>query len=372
MKTPLSFLILLLLLIAGSIVLLMVSKVPTPHDPQPFATYERHYVNLKSISDADALPLEKRIELLYLTGALHEQILRTPLQNVQSSQKLDHILSVTQAKIAQIQQQYPDAPWQLFEGELAQMTNTAHLFLDLQTSPLQHRQPWGVIITLLLGALSGIALYITMIHSQRALSVTLQEQKRHQGELDHRLGEHQNDLLLIQSLQSDLTDALHRLQEAEKTTLKAKTYHDDQQHVIEHERQTHEEQCDALRSRYKNLQEEHAALQEEYAALRVGQQSKEYEQEELETLLSTLDTQVEAVNEALGVIDDIADQTSLLALNAAIEAARAGENGRGFAVVADEVRQLAERTQSHLGHINQTTAQMSASASKLRSLKRRS
>lgn len=64
------------------------------------------------------------------------------------------------------------------------------------------------------------------------------------------------------------------------------------------------------------------------------------------------------MEQIMGIVTNIANQTNLLSLNAAIEAARAGEAGKGFGVVAGEVRNLSEQTKesaTNVASLLQTT-----------------
>jgi methyl-accepting chemotaxis protein len=74
-----------------------------------------------------------------------------------------------------------------------------------------------------------------------------------------------------------------------------------------------------------------------------GRQSGEAVSRAIEAM-TNIQKSSDEIGKIIGVIDEIAFQTSLLALNAGVEAARAGDAGRGFAVVATEVRALAERS----------------------------
>ncbi len=78
--------------------------------------------------------------------------------------------------------------------------------------------------------------------------------------------------------------------------------------------------------------------------------------------MDEINIEVNSINEAITVIDQIAFQTNILSLNAAVEAATAGEAGKGFAVVAQEVRNLASKSAEAANEIKTLVAKATQKA----------
>ena len=68
-------------------------------------------------------------------------------------------------------------------------------------------------------------------------------------------------------------------------------------------------------------------------------------------LTSRLKEYSKGINDIIGYINGITNQTNLLSINASIEAARAGDAGRGFMIVAREVKNLAEQSKTYSDNI---------------------
>jgi methyl-accepting chemotaxis protein len=113
-----------------------------------------------------------------------------------------------------------------------------------------------------------------------------------------------------------------------------------------------------IRSNTKNTIEMANYAKEVRASVNEGQKLANKTTNSMEKITE----EVNAINEAITVIDQISFQTNILSLNAAVEAATAGEAGKGFAVVAQEVRNLASRSAEAANEIKQLVENAQARA----------
>lgn len=107
----------------------------------------------------------------------------------------------------------------------------------------------------------------------------------------------------------------------------------------------------------KNLESGHQVMKELLQQVEVSKSSGELAADRM----TELSDYAGRMQDIMGLISSVANQTGMLALNASIEAARAGDAGKGFAVVASRISDLAAQTNRATGDINELIANVANS-----------
>lgn len=102
------------------------------------------------------------------------------------------------------------------------------------------------------------------------------------------------------------------------------------------------ERMDSMRqlaSELSSAVEEMTATNEELTVASVDVSNR---LEGLVSFAETMTSDIQQINQIVGLVKGIAGKSQILGLNASIEAARSGEHGKGFAVVAKEIQKMAQ------------------------------
>ena len=350
--------------------------------------FERHFQTLTQLGDTLTLPPEERMALFYLTQATHEKVASALALDPDAARSIRQLSEATAEKIAQMQERGSGeelAILQRLQNEYRQMSAVGVRLLHSRHEGRSAGHPAYLLYLLILLVLSAAAAMTWQSvrsrkhaatelatlaaavgaepgsNPQRAITarVTRLEEESRSLERAHR--EAAAILETNVNRQQRINTERERAEEASHRAIKE----------LEREKAEVALQLETLRLEHETLQTHCRTLEEAQTDKEERVAASFEHDEEVLSLIAQLEGNLRHIGEAVSVIGDIADMTTLLALNAAIEAARAGEHGRGFAVVADEVRKLAERTQNNLQQvksitstINQTAAEFTALVSK--------
>ena len=336
-----------------------VGTAPTT-DQTKLQKFETIYHELKDLGDRTPLLSEEKVSFFYRVQATHDHILSSVLLQEHNSPALQKLMQRSDQEIADMAKN-PDRSAQIntLQDLYRQMCREGLSLMQNSTSSTNTLSTYTVTYDFWFYLLSVLLLGILVLYDLKSQKNVHKEQKAkdkiHQDTLvqyDKNIETLKNEYQLQNSAAAQKFQKLSQAyQELEKEIKEKHTAYE----TLQKDYANLLERFQSKEGHEEDLQQQLQQLHRQIESYRQAEE-KQADTQAVYMLLQELSININQVDDAVKLIKEISDQTSLLALNAAIEAARAGEHGRGFAVVADEVRKLSERTQNTLNAIESTTS----------------